>query len=368
MTSQISLVDLAIQHQQISDEIDSRIATVIKSGDFVLGQAVKEFEDEFARYCQVQHCVGVANGTDAIELMLRATEIRQGDEVIVPALGFVASAAAVMTAGARPVFVDVDPEHLLIDPAGVSAAMGPTTRAVLAVHLYGQMAPLDQLQAAMGPGMELFEDAAQAHGATRWGRPAGSWGTAAATSFYPSKNLGAYGDGGAVLTDDSRLAANVRALRNHGGEHKYEHRMVGGNSRLDTIQAVVLLAKLARLADWNEQRRQAAHRYQQLLSDMPGIQLPLAAAGNEHVWHLFVVRVANRDDVLEHLRSLGIGASIHYPQPLHLLPCFAGLGYRRGSCPQAEQACTEILTLPLFPGITVRQQERVAAAIREACA
>jgi dTDP-4-amino-4,6-dideoxygalactose transaminase len=262
--------------------------------------------------------------------------------------------------------VDCDADHLLIDPDQVAGRAGLRTRAVMAVHLYGQMAPVEAVAAAVPDRVEVIEDAAQSQGATRHGSSSGSMGVVAGTSFYPGKNLGAYGDAGAVLTDDAATADAVRALRAHGGVQKYRHDLVGMNSRLDTLQAVVLRAKLARLAGWNAERREAAARYDALLGDHDAIGLPAVMPGNVPVWHLYVVRVPERDRVLAELNAAGIGAGIHYPQPVHLLGAYADLGYREGSFPVAEAAAGEILTLPLFPGISESQQERVAGTLRAA--
>jgi dTDP-4-amino-4,6-dideoxygalactose transaminase len=359
----IPLVDLQIQHAQIADEVADGWARVTGSGAFILGPDVAAFEEEFAAFSGADHCVGVGNGTDALVLALRARGIGPGDEVIVPANTFVATAEAVSLVGARPVLVDCDPDHLLIDPALVAKALTDRTRAVMAVHLYGQMAPLHALADVLPPGVDIVEDAAQSQGASHHGRRSGSVGVVAGTSFYPGKNLGAYGDAGAVLTRDAEVAATLRALRDHGGTRKYHHDLVGTNSRLDTLQAVVLRAKLARLEGWNAERRAAADRYAELLGDHPGIGLPATLPGNEHVWHLYVVRVARRDTVLAGLHAAKIGAGIHYPNPVHLLGAYADLGHRPGDFPVAEAAAAEILTLPLFPGITEAQQERVAAEL-----
>ncbi len=351
----------------IADEVARGFARVIERTAFVLGAEVAEFEAAFARFSGVAHCVGVANGTDALELALRAGGVGPGDEVILPANTFVATALAVTRAGATPALVDCDPVHLLIDPAAVGARLGPRTRALLPVHLYGQMAPLEQLQAiARRAGLVLVEDAAQAQGATRHGIGAGALGLAAGTSFYPGKNLGAYGDAGAVLTASAEVAGSVRALRNYGSEIKYSHAERGFNSRLDTLQAVVLLAKLPHLAAWNGARREGAQRYDELLAELPRVTRPATLPGNEHVWHLYVVRVPGRDRVLERFAVAGISAGIHYPTPIHLLGAFAHLGHRRGDFPVAERAADEVLSLPLFPGITAAQQERVVDELRRA--
>jgi dTDP-4-amino-4,6-dideoxygalactose transaminase len=317
----------------------------------------------------VAHCIGVANGTDALEIALRALDVGAGDEVIVPTNSFVASALAVARAGARPVLVDCDAQTSLIDVADVERKLGPRTRAVMPVHLYGQLAPVERLAPLLAErGIAIVEDAAQAQGARRHGRGAGSFGALAATSFYPGKNLGAYGDAGAVLTGSDELARRVRALRNYGSEVKYHHPEPGFNSRLDTLQAVVLSAKLKRLAAWNAARRQSAERYDALLSRIPGVTLPTTLPGNEHVWHLYVVRVPRRDAVLARLQDAGIGAGIHYPTPIHLQGAFRQLAHRPGDFPVAEKLAGEVLSLPIYPGITPEQQERTARALAEALA
>jgi dTDP-4-amino-4,6-dideoxygalactose transaminase len=287
--------------------------------------------------------------------------------VIVPANTFVATVGAVRRAGAKPVLADVDDECLLLDPDPVLAAITPRTTAIVPVHLYGQVAPIEELSAsAAATGIAIIEDAAQAQGATGHGRPAGSFGVAAGTSFYPGKNLGAYGDAGAVLTVDANLARRVRLMRDHGSERKYDHEIVGWNSRLDTLQAIVLQAKLRRLARWNAARQVAAARYDSLLAEIPQVRVPVTMPGNVHVWHLYVVRVPERDRVLAALQAAGIGASIHYPTPIHLTGAYRSLGYGPGSFPVAEAAAEEILSLPLYPHITAVQQERVVAELKEA--
>ncbi|MBI3183465.1 MAG: DegT/DnrJ/EryC1/StrS family aminotransferase [Myxococcales bacterium] len=365
--SHIPLVDLKAQHHQIAAEVAQGFAAVLENTSFILGKEVAQFEEAFARFSGVSHCVGVANGTDALELALRAAGIGQGDEVILPANTFIATALAVARAGATPVLVDCDPDFQLIDLRQAEAKVGKRTKAVMPVHLFGQAAPMERvLELARPAGILVIEDAAQAHGAKRQGRTAGSFGLAAGVSFYPGKNLGAYGDGGAVLTSSAELAKKVRALRNYGSEVKYHHPETGFNSRLDTLQAVVLSAKLSRLAGWNELRRGAAARYHELLSGIGGIDLPRTLPGNEHIWHLYVVRVPRRDEVLKKLQAAGIGAGIHYPVPIHLQGAFAHLGHQKGDFPCAERAAEEILSLPLFAEITPEQQERVAGELRKA--
>ncbi len=360
----IPLVDLAAQHREIASEVAAGFAAVIERAAFIGGAEVAAFEAELAAFVGVEHCVAVANGTDAVELALRAAGIGAGDEVVVPVNTFAATALAVVRAGAVPVFADCDPDHLLLDPGALR--IGPRTRAVLPVHLFGQMAPMAALTAS-APGAVLIEDAAQAHGAAQDGEPVGARSLAAATSFYPGKNLGAYGDGGAVLSSSSAVAERIRALRNYGSDVKYHHPMLGMNSRLDTLQAVVLRAKLERLTAWNEARRAAARRYDELLADVESdVVLPRTAPGNVHVWHLYAIRVARRDGVLARLTASGIGAAVHYRVPLHLQGAFASLGHRRGDFPVAERAADELLSLPLFPHITAAQQEEVVSALRKA--
>jgi dTDP-4-amino-4,6-dideoxygalactose transaminase len=359
----IPFVDLRLQDEEIAAEVREGWDRVIEASAFVLSDVVREFEQAFAGYCGAADCVAVANGTDALELVLRAVGVGPGDEVVVPAMTFVATAHAVLRAGAVPVLVDVDPDHLLIDVEQVADGSWSRARAVVPVHLYGQLAPMADLRKAAGErGLAVVEDAAQAHGATGDGEHPGAGGVAA-TSFYPSKNLGAYGDAGAVVTDDPAVADRVRSLRNHGGTAKYEHPEIGFNSRFDGLQAVVLLAKLRRLDAWNEERRQAAGRYDELLADVEAVTAPTVRPGNEHVWHLYTVRVDRRDDVLRRLKEAGIEAGVHYPRPLHLQGSMRFLGHGPGAFPNSEAAARELLSLPLFPGITADQQERVVTAL-----
>ena len=367
MSSPIAFVDLAAQHVEVANEVEAGWSAVLDRTAFVLGPEVAEFEEAFATFSGVPHCVGVANGTDALEVALRALEIGPGDEVIVPANTFVASAIAVARTGATPVFVDVDDEHLLMDPESVEGRIGPRTRAIMPVHLFGQLAPVERLQPMSVDGrIDIIEDAAQAQGASRHGVGAGGWGAIAATSFYPGKNLGAYGDAGAVLTGRDDLAARARALRNYGGVTKYDHPTFGFNSRLDTLQAVVLSAKLRRLAAWNDARRRAAERYAALLAPLTQVRVPVTLAGNVPVWHLYVVRVSRREEVLGALQAAGIGAGIHYPVPIHLQGAFKHLGHRPGDFPVAEAAADEILSLPMHPHLTEGDQERVVAVLEQA--
>jgi dTDP-4-amino-4,6-dideoxygalactose transaminase len=364
MTDPIPLVDLKLQHERIADDVWSAFERVLKNTSFILGPEVAAFERDYAEFSGIGHCIGVGNGTDAVELALRAVGVGPGDEVITAANTFIATAEAIVRIGATLVLADCD-EYFLLDPVAAAAAITSRTKAIVPVHLYGQMAPMERYPAT---GVHLIEDAAQSQGAVRHGRRSGSIGTAAATSFYPGKNLGAYGDAGAITTDDADLAQRLRALRNHGGIRKYEHLDVGVNSRLDELQAVVLAAKLRRLEDWNEERRMAADRYGDLLKGLSEVRVPDVLPGNEHVWHLYVVRVPRRDEVLAHLNAAGVGAGIHYPAPLHLLPAFADRGWAAGAFPTAETLAGEILSLPLYPGITPEQQERVVELLAEALA
>ena len=355
----IPLVDLAAQHAEVAEEVRAGWDAVLDRTAFILGDAVADFEREYAAFSEVGHCIGVANGTDALELALRAVGVTAGDEVVIPANTFIATALAVVRTGATPVLVDVHEDTQLIDVARATDAIGARTKAVMPVHLFGQMADVAGLA---GAGPVVVEDAAQSQGARRDGAQT----TFGGTSFYPGKNLGAYGDAGAVVADDDDLARTLRNLRNYGSDVKYHHPEIGFNSRLDALQAVVLRAKLKRLARWNEQRRTAAARYDALLSGDERITLPVTAPGNEHVWHLYVIRVANRDDVLAKLHAAGIGAGIHYPVPVHLQGAFSHLGHGRGAFPVTEALAESILSLPLFPQITEDQQQLVAETLRSA--
>lgn len=366
MNEPVPFVDLGWQHRQVEALIREGFDRVMASTAFVDGPDVGAFESAFARFCGTRRSVGVSNGTDAIELMLRGLGIGPGDEVIIPANTFIATVEAVSRAGAVPVIVDCD-RFDLIDVEATADAITPRTAAVLAVDLYGQLADLPALaRLADRAGIVLLEDAAQAQGATCEGAGIGGWSRAAATSFYPGKNLGAYGDAGAVVTDDEELADAITAIRNHGSTVRYRHDRFGYNARLDTLQAVVLNAKLPHLEEWNELRRAAAVRYGELLASVEGVEVPRTRPGNVHVWHLYVVRVDRRDEVEAHLRAAGIGVGVHYPVPVHLHPPFAHLGKGPGSFPRAEETSARILSLPMFPGITEAQQERVVEVLVEA--
>jgi dTDP-4-amino-4,6-dideoxygalactose transaminase len=365
----IPLVDLSRQHEQIRDEVAEGWARVVETGSFTDGPEVKAFEEEFAAFSGAEHVIGVASGTDALEIALRAAGVQPGDGVIVPANTFAATAEAVVRMGARVQLCDVDPVTMLIDPTAAEAVVTEHTTAMLPVHLYGQMAPMPELEGvARRHGLLIIADAAQAQGASLVGAGIAAGVTAAATSFYPGKNLGAYGDGGAVITDDADIARLSRSISHHGVEaDRYLHVRPGFTSRLDTIQAVVLRAKLKRLAEWNQQRRDAAGRYETLLADRVDVRVPLCIGeSEEHVWHLYPIRVANRDDILERLRADGIGAGVHYPVPLHLQEAFSADAPAPGSFLEAERAAASVLSLPLYPGIAAADQERVVDSLRRA--
>ncbi|MBM7789567.1 DegT/DnrJ/EryC1/StrS family aminotransferase [Tenggerimyces flavus] len=368
MTEEIPLMDPGPQLAEIEDEVRQGWDRVLKSGRFILGDEVAAFEEEFACYCGVRYCVTVNSGSDALEFALRAVGVAVGDRVVVPANSFFASASAVVRAGATPVFVDVDEQTALADPKQVASRVEQGARAILPVHLYGQTWPLDELRPYLRErDVLMVEDAAQAQGASRFGMRAGSVGQVAATSFHVSKNLGALGDGGAVLTSSAEIASQVRSLRNHGSREKYVHDVIGTNSRLDEIQAVVLRAKLRRLDCWNDERRRLAARYDELL-EIDGVGRPYVLPGNVPVWHLYVVRVRHRDDVLARLRNRGVQAGVHYPIPIHLQKPFNESMSRAGQYPVSERLAGEVLSLPLFPGMSAEQQERIVAELRSSIA
>ena len=365
----VPFLDLAAQSAEVADEVLPVWKRLFDTAGFIGGSEIDAFEHEYAEYIGVEHVVGVSNGTDALELAYRAVGVGPGDEVIMPANTFIATAEAVSRIGAVPVFVDVDEEQLLIDPDAIEAAITGRTRVIAPVHLFGQTAPVERIvPIADKHGLVVVEDAAQSQGASSSAGRAGALARVAATSFYPGKNLGAAGDAGAVMTDDADIAAFIRNVAAHGSSVKYVHDHIGMNARLDAIQAPVLRAKLRRLEVWNAARRAAADRYATLLADIEGVRLPTVRQGNTDVWHLYVVRVDDRDRVMAELGAAGIGAGIHYPTPVHLTEAYAGLGYQRGQFPVAEAAADRILSLPMFPHLTEDQQERVADALRSSVA
>jgi len=364
----IRFTNLEAQVKNLRDEIRAALDRVLESAQFVLGPEVETFESQFAAFCQAGAAVGVNSGTSALELALQAAGVGEGDEVITVPNTFIATAAAITRVGARPVFVDVDPRTHLLDPAGLDAARSPHTRALLPVHLYGHPADMDALWAfAREHDLAVIEDAAQAHGARYRDRPVGSLGDFGCFSFYPSKNLGAYGEAGAITTRDEARARVLRRLRDWGAEEKFHHVERGSNARMDALQAAILGVKLRHLEAWNAHRRECAHLYDRLLEGS-GAGLPVEAPGAHHVYHLYVVRVPDRDAVAEELLAQGIETRVHYPRPLHLQPCYAELGLGPGALPVAERLCGEVLSLPLHAELSTEQVETVAAALRAALA
>jgi dTDP-4-amino-4,6-dideoxygalactose transaminase len=366
----IPFVDLATQYRSIKAEADAAVLKVFERGDFILGGDVTAFEQEFAAYCETSHCLGVANGTDALKLALQACGIGPGDEVISAAHTFIATTLAITECGATPVLVDCDPDYYLIDVSKIEAAITPKTKAILPVHLYGQCADMDRICAiAKKHGLVVIEDACQAHGARYFsngpggpGKRAGSIGDIAAFSFYPGKNLGAYGDGGGITTNRADLAERVKLLRNYGQRVKYHHDVKGGNSRLDTVQAAVLRVKLRHLDEWNASRGRAAEEYGKALAGK-NIGLPKIAPNTTHVFHLYVIETDNREGLQKALDAAGAQHGIHYPIPIHLQPAMADLGYKAGAFPVSERIAPRILSLPMFPELTTEQMARVAQAI-----
>ncbi|MCC2033013.1 DegT/DnrJ/EryC1/StrS family aminotransferase [Microbacterium allomyrinae] len=365
MSVRVPFLDLAAQNAEVADEVLPVWQRQFATAGFVGGPEIDAFEREYAAYIGVAHVVALSNGTDALELAYRAAGVRPGDEVVMPANTFIATAEAASRIGAVPVFVDVDDEHLLIDPVAADAAITDRTRAVVPVHLFGQTAPVEHLAPiAARHGLAVIEDAAQAQGARSPAGRAGSLATVAATSFYPGKNLGAAGDAGALLTGDDDIADLARRLSCHGSAAKYVHDRIGMNARMDAVQAVVLRAKLRRLDVWNAARRMAAARYDALLADVDGVRIPRVRVGNEDVWHLYVVRVDDRDRVMAELAEAGIGTGIHYPTPVPFTAAYAPLGVRTGQFPVAERAASQMLSLPMFPHLTEAQQLRVVEVLR----
>jgi dTDP-4-amino-4,6-dideoxygalactose transaminase len=363
----IPFLDLGAGHAAVRAELDAAWQRVLTSDRLILGSEVEAFEAEFAAYCGAAHCVGVGNGLDALTLILRALGIGAGDEVIVPANTYIATWLAVTHAGATPVPVEPDPETFNLDPARVESAVTPRTRAIMPVHLYGQPADMDPIAAiAERHRLAVVEDAAQAHGARYRGRRVGTLGTAAGFSFYPTKNLGAFGDAGAVVTGDAALAARVRRWRNYGSQQKYVNEIAGVNSRLDELQAALLRVKLTRLDAWNRQRQVAAERYCSLLADAD-LALPPVPRWADPVWHLFVVRSPMRERLRKALATMQVETMVHYPIPPHRQPAYAALAMAEGSLPISERLHREVLSLPLWPQIAEAQQRRVAAAVRDAC-
>jgi dTDP-4-amino-4,6-dideoxygalactose transaminase len=363
----IPMLDLRAQFAPIADEICGAIDDVLASQQFILGPQLTALEEEVARVCGRRFGIGVGSGTDALLLALRLCGIGPGDEVIVPAFTFIATAGAASALGARPVFADIEPRTFNLDPAGLERRITPKTRAVIAVHLYGLPAEMDPiLEIAARRGLRVIEDNAQAIAASYKGRPTGSLSELGCLSFYPSKNLGAYGDAGMIVTDSEESAARLRRLRNHGQAGKYVSEEPGWNSRLDEIQAAVLRVKLRHLDRWKAARQAHAAQYTALLSRLAGVVTPAVPGGCEHVYYQYTIRVPNRDRVQQFLAARGIASTAYYPVPLHLQPLYANLGYQRGNLPVAERAADEVLSLPIYPELTPEQIERVSDAVAAA--
>ena len=364
----VPLLDLKAQYVRIKAEVDAAIAEVVESQHFIQGPQVAGLEEEIAEYCHTEHCVGVSSGSDALLASMMALGIGPGDEVITSPYTFFATAGAVSRLGAQPVFVDIDPTSYNIDPSRIEACVTQRTKAIVPVHLYGQCAEMDPiLEIADRHDLAVIEDAAQAIGAEYRGRRAGSMGAVGCFSFFPSKNLGATGDGGAVVTNDSRLAQTIRCLRNHGSEPKYFHRLVGGNFRLDAIHAAVLRVKLRHLDNWTAQRQDNAAFYDSVFADAglaDAVQTPVVTQAR-HIFNQYVIRVANRDALRDYLDACGVKTEVYYPCPIHLQECFSDLGYGHGDLPESEQAAKETLALPIYPELTDAQQEHVVRVIGE---
>jgi dTDP-3-amino-3,4,6-trideoxy-alpha-D-glucose transaminase len=361
----VPFLELKPTYLELKDEFDAAWHRVMDSGWYLFGDELESFDREYAAYCGAKHCVGVGSGLDALHLALRAWEIGPGDEVIVPSNTFIATWLAVTFAGASPVPIEPDPKTFNLDPGRIAAAITPRTRAIIPVHLYGQPADMDPIIAiAEKHGLKVLEDAAQAQGARYKRRGVGSLGHAAAHSFYPSKNLGAFGDGGAVTTGNAALADKLRALRNYGSTLKYYHERIGTNSRLDELQAAFLRVKLTKLNEWNTRRKTIAHHYLNQLQGLPELVLPFVPADIDPVWHLFVVRHPCRDELQRHLSEAGIGTLIHYPVPPHLSGAYSDLGQCQGAYPIAEEQSRTVLSLPTGPHLNKEAQNHVIAAIR----
>ncbi len=359
----VPLVNLTPQYEPIKSEIQQAVLDVMEAHTFVLGPQVSQFERECEAYLGVKHAIGVSNGSDALYLALRALGVGEGDEVITVPYTYVATPESIWRTGAKIVFCDIDPISYCMDPADMKRKLSPRTKAVMPVHLFGQCADIEGIRAA-APGLPIIEDAAQSWGAERNGKKSGALGTIACYSFYPTKTLGAFGDGGLVSTDDDELAKLVRALRVHGElGRRYYNDLHGMNSRLDSMQAVVLSAKLKKVDEWNSERAQIAGKYKKLLAGSP-VKFAQTASGNLHVWHQCCIEAPNRDKLMEHLKSRGVGSGVYYPVPQHFQPCYADLGHKPGDFPVSEQLATVSLALPCWPGMTDAMIDHVATSIR----
>ncbi len=362
----VQFIDFRKQYETVKNDIDVGLKRVFETGNFILGKEEKDFENEFAKYCDAQYAVGVNSGTDALYLAVAALDIGEGDEVILPTFTFIATALCVSYTGAKPVFVDIEPETYNIDPQTIAKVITPRTKAIIPVHIYGQPANMQEILAiARTHQLKVIEDAAQAHGAAYKGRRVGSLGDVACFSFYPTKGLGAFGDGGMIVTNDPEIYEKALMLRDYGRKGRYEHKIKGYNSRLDTVQAVILSAKLKHLDKWNKMRVEKAAYYDEYLKKIKGVKLPKTKNDRTHVYQTFAVRMKNRDKVCQALQNKGIGVLIHYPIPLHLQEAYQELGHQRGDFPVSEEIAGEILSLPMFPHITKKQIQYVCEQIVE---
>jgi dTDP-4-amino-4,6-dideoxygalactose transaminase len=363
---QVPFLDLKTQYKQIEHEVLPMITVAMADGAFIGGEQVSCFEEEFAKFCDSRYCVGVNSGTDALRFALMAIGVGPGDEVITVPNTFIATTEAISQAGAKPVFVDVYPDTCNMDVSKIEEKISKNTKAIIPVHLYGQPADMDQvLKIAQENGIGVIEDACQAHGANYKNKTAGSMGAVGCFSFYPGKNLGAFGEGGAIVTQDDAIAQKIRMIRDHGQRKKYFHDLEGYNGRLDAIQAGVLRIKLKRLNEWNKLRRQNAAYYTELLSEVPSVTLPVEAEFARSVYHLYVILVDDRDGLQNHLNSKGVASGLHYPLPLHLQKAYDHLGYKKGDFPVAENIADRLLSLPMFPELTREQIEYVVESIKE---
>jgi dTDP-4-amino-4,6-dideoxygalactose transaminase len=369
METKVPFLDLTAAHAPLREELDRAIAQVIDNNAFAGGPFVTRFENEFAAFCECEHAIGLGNGTDALWLALLALGIRPGDEVITVPSSFMATAEAITYCGARPVFVDIDESTYTMDPAALEGAITKRTKAVIPVHLFGQSADMDPImEIARNYKLFVIEDAAQAHGAEYKGRKAGTLGDAGCFSFYPGKNLGAFGEAGAVITNDLKLQEKIRVLRDHGQVRKYHHTMIGWNCRMDGIQAAVLSVKLQHLTRGNDLRRSHARTYNEALSSMEQFITPVEARYAKHVYHVYAIRVQERNEVMEFLSNKGIGYGVHYPVPIHLQEAYRSLGYEKGSFPIAERTSEEFLSLPMFPELIPAQLDLVVEALKDCIA
>jgi len=362
----VPFVDLQAQSQTVVDEVNEAMCRVISSADFILGQELERFEQEFATYCEAKYAVGLDSGISSLELALRAYDIGEGDEVITVSHTFIASVSCISFTGARPVFVDIRPDTYTMDASQIESAITPRTKAILPIHLYGQAADMDAiLTIARRHHLIVIEDACQAHGACYKGKRVGALGDVGCFSFYPAKNLGAYGDGGMLVTNNTEIAGKVRMLRNYGQREKYHHIFLAYNRRLDTLHAAILRVKLKYLDSWNAARQRAARLYEALLHDVNGVTTPEVAQERTHVYHLYVIQHPQRDALMAHLREQNISTGLHYPIPVHLQPCYASLGVPRGSLPVTEAIAPRLLSLPMYPEITREQVQHVCNQIRQ---